>query len=242
MKTNSPAGFFGSGSADSPPSLIPFLRPWVPPILRQVSASGFLLSFARILRFHSKVSPTFGDQTQNKMVELTRFAGSSPQTLAQENMKITLTILVWVAISTFSYGFFENFAKTPEEKIELHNKSQAVFIGHAEILNMRYLGENGRVITPEEVAASKPFLLDPLYYTTDSPIRRIEFTLRLVSEKFLKGEKPEEGDYTISYSNSLIVTFTNEPRDLHKGGKMTFYILKSEKNRILEIGYGDPPQ
>ena len=161
--------------------------------------------------------------------------------LAQENMKTALTILLWVAISTFSHGFFETFAKTPEERIELQNKSQAVFVGHAEILNMRYLGENGRVLTPEEVAASKPFCLDPLYYTTDSPIRRIEFTLRLVSEKFLKGKKPKEGDFTISYSNSLIALFTNEPRDLHKGGKMTFYILKSEKNKILEIGYGDPP-
>lgn len=96
-------------------------------------------------------------------------------------------------------------------------------------------------MTPEEVAASKPAMLDPLYYTTDSPIRRIEFTLRLVSEKFLKGEKPAEGNFTISYSNSLVVLMTNEPRNLHKGGKMTFYILKSEKNKILEIGYGDPP-
>ncbi|MFT4175124.1 MAG: hypothetical protein QM627_00575 [Luteolibacter sp.] len=156
-------------------------------------------------------------------------------------MKAVFTILLWITFFTFSQASYEKrFAKTSEEKAEFQDKSQAAFIGHAEILHMKYLGENGRVLTPEEVAAAKPASLEPLFYTTDSPVRRIEFTVRLIPEKFLKGEQPKEGDFTFSYSNSLIVLFTREPRNLHKGIKMTFYILKTEKNKVLEIGYGDP--
>ena len=157
-------------------------------------------------------------------------------------MKTTLVIFLTIAcISSVLYAVVEDgytYATTPKEKADLIKKCKTAFIGHAEILGMRYLGVNGRVLTPEEVAASKPGCIDPLYYPSDSPIRNIEFTVKLVADRILKGKMPPSAVYRFTYRNSLIVMFDNQPRSLHKGGKMEFYIIAADGDVVSEIAYG----
>lgn len=102
-------------------------------------------------------------------------------------MKISPIALAIFCISLFARADFYDYATTKEEHQNLLAKSKIAFVGHAEILSMRFLGKDKRVLTPEEVVSAKPLMTDPLFYPVDSLVQRIEFTVKLVPEKLLKG-------------------------------------------------------
>jgi hypothetical protein len=153
-------------------------------------------------------------------------------------MKLLSILSVYLAAVTVAKANFYSFATTKEEHHAFLAKSLLAFVGHAEIISMKYLGEGGRVLTPEEVAASKPFCVDPLFYTAESPIRRIEFSVRLIPEQRIKGEFPPDGQFTFTYSNSLIGLSAQHPRTLHQGQRMTFYINEKKGSAVTDLSYG----
>ncbi len=134
---------------------------------------------------------------------------------------------------------FYNYATTEEDNHALLASSKLAFVGHAEIISMKFLGKDKRVLTPEEVVTAKPFTTDPLFYPPESLVQRIEFTVKLVPEKLLKGEMPEQNYVTFTYGNSLVALCAQHPRTLHKGNRMTFYVTDIVGTEVKSIAYGD---